>query len=157
MPEGVPALPWSLTTLFSPTAPEEAPTILSITPHTTTSVLIRWQVLSPPPCPALGGDTSGCQGSEQPLSAFPLSLPLQPPAEDKINGILLGFRLRYRELVYDSLRGFALRGHPGATWAELTRESPRPYRPWGQRLGWPGGGQWGSEQCSILCSTASRR
>ncbi|KAM4761527.1 protein sidekick-2 isoform 2-T2 [Cyanocitta cristata] len=76
----------SLTTLQA--APEEAPTILSITPHTTTSVLIRWQ----------------------------------PPAEDKINGILLGFRLRYRELVYDSLRGFSLRGigHPGASWAELT-------------------------------------
>ncbi|XP_068269359.1 LOW QUALITY PROTEIN: protein sidekick-2 [Nyctibius grandis] len=76
----------SLTTLQA--APEEAPTILSVTPHTTTSVLIRWQ----------------------------------PPAEDKINGILLGFRLRYRELVYDSLRGFAPRGtgHPGATWAELT-------------------------------------
>ncbi|NWH40270.1 SDK2 protein, partial [Chloropsis hardwickii] len=74
----------SLTTLQA--APEEAPTILSITPHTTTSVLIRWQ----------------------------------PPAEDKINGILLGFRLRYRELLHDSLRGFALRGrgHPG--WAELT-------------------------------------
>lgn len=50
---------------------------------------------------------------------------LQPPAEDKINGILLGFRLRYRELLYDSLRGFTLRGigNPGATWAELTRES----------------------------------
>ncbi|NXY79293.1 SDK2 protein, partial [Glareola pratincola] len=76
----------SLTTLQA--APEEAPTILSVTPHTTTSVLIRWQ----------------------------------PPAEDKINGILLGFRLRYRELVYDSLRGFTLRsiGNPGATWAELT-------------------------------------
>lgn len=26
------------------TAPDEAPTILSVTPHTTTSVLIRWQV-----------------------------------------------------------------------------------------------------------------
>ncbi|NXQ13525.1 SDK2 protein, partial [Peucedramus taeniatus] len=76
----------SLTTLQA--APEEAPTILSITPHTTTSVLIRWQ----------------------------------PPAEDKINGILLGFRLRYRELVHDSLRGFAPRslGHPGASWAKLT-------------------------------------
>ncbi|XP_071429878.1 protein sidekick-2 [Pithys albifrons albifrons] len=76
----------SLTTLQA--APEEAPTILSITPHTTTSVLIRWQ----------------------------------PPAEDKINGILLGFRLRYRELVYDSLRSFTLRSisNPGATWAELT-------------------------------------
>ncbi|KAM7035664.1 protein sidekick-2 [Acridotheres tristis] len=74
----------SLTTLQA--APEEAPTILSITPHTTTSVLIRWQ----------------------------------PPAEDKINGILLGFRLRYRELVYDSLRGFALRGIGHPSWAELT-------------------------------------
>ncbi|XP_025892646.1 protein sidekick-2 [Nothoprocta perdicaria] len=76
----------SLTTLQA--APEEAPTILSVTPHTTTSVLIRWQ----------------------------------PPAEDKINGILLGFRLRYRELLYDGLRGFTLRGigNPGATWAELT-------------------------------------
>ena len=40
----------SLTTRFSPAAPEEAPTILSVTPHTTTSVLIRWQVLSPLPC-----------------------------------------------------------------------------------------------------------
>lgn len=26
------------------TAPDEAPTVLSVTPHTTTSVLIRWQV-----------------------------------------------------------------------------------------------------------------
>lgn len=31
--------------VFSPVpAPDEAPTILSVTPHTTTSVLIRWQV-----------------------------------------------------------------------------------------------------------------
>ncbi|KAL4834459.1 hypothetical protein H8958_003494 [Nasalis larvatus] len=76
----------SLTTLQA--APDEAPTILSVTPHTTTSVLIRWQ----------------------------------PPAEDKINGILLGFRIRYRELRYEGLRGFTLRGinNPGATWAELT-------------------------------------
>ncbi|KAM6297613.1 protein sidekick-2 [Aegotheles albertisi] len=76
----------SLTTLQA--APEEAPTILSVTPHTTTSVLIRWQ----------------------------------PPDEDKVNGILLGFRLRYRELAYESLRGVTLRGigTPGATWAELT-------------------------------------
>ncbi|XP_072208081.1 protein sidekick-2 isoform X2 [Excalfactoria chinensis] len=79
----------SLTTLQA--APEEAPTILSVTPHTTTSVLIRWQ----------------------------------PPSEDKINGILLGFRLRYRELLYDSLRGFTLHsiGNPSATWAELTHLS----------------------------------
>ncbi|KAM9597745.1 protein sidekick-2 [Trichechus inunguis] len=76
----------SLTTLQA--APDEAPTILSVTPHTTTSVLIRWQ----------------------------------PPAEDKINGILLGFRIRYRELLSDGLRGFTLRSvqNPGAKWAELT-------------------------------------
>lgn len=49
---------------------------------------------------------------------------LQPPAEDRINGILLGFRVRYRELLYDGLRGFTLRGinNPGAKWAELTCE-----------------------------------
>ncbi|XP_071265651.1 protein sidekick-2 isoform X4 [Salvelinus alpinus] len=69
-------------------APDEAPTILSVTPHTTTSVLIRWQ----------------------------------PPSEEKINGILLGFRIRYRELLYDHLRSFSVRtaNSPSATWAELT-------------------------------------
>uniref|UniRef100_A0A673X663 Sidekick cell adhesion molecule 2 n=1 Tax=Salmo trutta TaxID=8032 RepID=A0A673X663_SALTR len=69
-------------------APDEAPTILSVTPHTTTSVLIRWQ----------------------------------PPSEEKINGILLGFRIRYRELLYDRLRSFSVRtaNSPSATWAELT-------------------------------------
>lgn len=53
----------------------------------------------------------------------PLRSP-QPPPEDKINGILLGFRIRYRELLYEGLRGFTLRGinNPGAKWAELTCE-----------------------------------
>nr|XP_028569798.1 protein sidekick-2 isoform X5 [Podarcis muralis] len=76
----------SLTTLQA--APEEAPTILSVTPHTTTSVLIRWQA----------------------------------PSEDRINGILLGFRIRYRELAYEGARGFTARsiGNPSAKWAELT-------------------------------------
>ncbi|MEE6512211.1 hypothetical protein FKM82_019129 [Ascaphus truei] len=76
----------SLTTLQD--APDEAPTILSVTPHTTTSVLIRWQA----------------------------------PAEDKVNGILLGFRVRYRELAYDGLRSFTARSinNPSAKWAELT-------------------------------------
>lgn len=61
----------------------------------------------------------------RPCLSAPLSSP-QPPAEDKINGILLGFRLRYRELAYDGLRGFTLRsiGNPGARWTELTRECP---------------------------------
>uniref|UniRef100_A0A452F1Q6 Sidekick cell adhesion molecule 2 n=1 Tax=Capra hircus TaxID=9925 RepID=A0A452F1Q6_CAPHI len=86
-PHGLPRAP-ELSCPPLPTAPDEAPTIVSVTPHTTTSVLIRWQ----------------------------------PPSEDKINGILLGFRIRYRELLYDGMRGFTLRGinNPGAKWAELT-------------------------------------
>ncbi|XP_056263637.1 protein sidekick-2 isoform X3 [Pseudoliparis swirei] len=69
-------------------APDKAPTILSVTPHTTTSVLVRWQ----------------------------------PPSEDHINGVLLGFRVRYRELHYDRLRSFTVRkvNSPSANWADLT-------------------------------------
>ncbi|XP_033896317.3 protein sidekick-2-like isoform X3 [Acipenser ruthenus] len=69
-------------------APDEAPVILSVTPHTTTSVLIRWQ----------------------------------PPSEEHVNGILLGFLIRYRELLYDGLRSFTVRtvNSPTATWTELT-------------------------------------
>ncbi|XP_039991071.1 protein sidekick-2 isoform X1 [Xiphias gladius] len=68
-------------------APDEAPTILSVTPHTTTSVLIRWQA----------------------------------PSEEKINGILLGFRIRYRELLYDRLRSYSVHTiNSVSTWAELT-------------------------------------
>ncbi|KAM7381296.1 hypothetical protein PAMA_012239 [Pampus argenteus] len=68
-------------------APDEAPAILSVTPHTTTSVLIRWQ----------------------------------PPSEEKINGILLGFRIRYRELLYDRLRSYSVHTiNSVSTWAELT-------------------------------------
>ncbi|XP_056221672.1 protein sidekick-2 isoform X2 [Seriola aureovittata] len=68
-------------------APDEAPAILSVTPHTTTSVLIRWQ----------------------------------PPSEEKINGILLGFRVRYRELLYDRLRSYSVHTITSvSTWAELS-------------------------------------
>ncbi|XP_058510217.1 protein sidekick-2 isoform X1 [Solea solea] len=69
-------------------APDKAPTILSVTPHTTTSVLVRWQ----------------------------------PPSEDHINGVLLGFRVRFRELHYDRLRSFTVRtvNSPSADWADLT-------------------------------------
>ncbi|XP_043941066.1 protein sidekick-2 [Protopterus annectens] len=76
----------SITTLQA--APDDAPVILSVTPHTTTSVLVRWQA----------------------------------PTEEKINGILLGFRIRYRELVYDNLRTFTVRNvnDPAARWTELT-------------------------------------
>ncbi|XP_018424454.1 PREDICTED: protein sidekick-2 [Nanorana parkeri] len=79
----------SLTTLQA--APDDSPFVISVTPHTTTSVLIRWQ----------------------------------PPAEDKINGILLGFRIRYRELVYDGMRSFTVHNikNPDTKWAELTCKS----------------------------------
>uniref|UniRef100_A0A674DSG4 Sidekick cell adhesion molecule 2 n=1 Tax=Salmo trutta TaxID=8032 RepID=A0A674DSG4_SALTR len=71
-------------------APDEAPTILSVTPHTTTSVLIRWQ----------------------------------HPSEEKINGILLGFRIRYRELMYDRLRSFSVRtaNSPSNTWTDKSSQ-----------------------------------
>ncbi|XP_043956286.1 protein sidekick-2 isoform X1 [Gambusia affinis] len=68
--------------------PDKSPTILSVTPHTTTSVLVRWQ----------------------------------PPSEDHLNGVLLGFRVRYRELHYDRLRSFSVRtvNSPSANWADFT-------------------------------------
>ncbi|KAJ4932428.1 hypothetical protein JOQ06_010850 [Pogonophryne albipinna] len=68
-------------------APDKPPTILSVTPHTTTSVLVRWQ----------------------------------PPTEDHINGVLLGFRVRFRELHYDRIRSFTVRtvNSPSARWADL--------------------------------------
>lgn len=49
---------------------------------------------------------------------------LQTPSEEQINGILLGFRIRYRELHYDRLRTFTVRtiNNPMASWAELTGE-----------------------------------
>uniref|UniRef100_A0A3P8VT00 Sidekick cell adhesion molecule 2 n=1 Tax=Cynoglossus semilaevis TaxID=244447 RepID=A0A3P8VT00_CYNSE len=39
---------------------------------------------------------------------------------DHINGVLLGFRVRYRELHYDHLRSFTVRAGPSANWADLT-------------------------------------
>ncbi|XP_036408661.1 protein sidekick-2-like [Megalops cyprinoides] len=68
--------------------PDEAPTILSVTPHTMTSVLVRWQ----------------------------------PPPEEGINGVLLGFRVRYRELLYNRQHSYTIRtiSSPSASWAELT-------------------------------------
>ncbi|KAJ8383065.1 hypothetical protein SKAU_G00038430 [Synaphobranchus kaupii] len=68
--------------------PDDAPTILSVTPHTMTSVLVRWQ----------------------------------PPSEERINGVLLGFRVRYRELHYDRLHSFTIQtiSSPSVSWAELT-------------------------------------
>uniref|UniRef100_A0A8C7STJ0 Sidekick cell adhesion molecule 2 n=1 Tax=Oncorhynchus mykiss TaxID=8022 RepID=A0A8C7STJ0_ONCMY len=48
----------------------------------------------------------------------------QHPSEEKINGILLGFRIRYRELMYDRLRSVSIRtaNSPSNTWTELNCE-----------------------------------
>ncbi|KAG9337888.1 hypothetical protein JZ751_027540 [Albula glossodonta] len=82
--------------------PDEAPTILSVTPHTMTSVLLRWQASDG----ILSWDCGKCH----------------PPPEERINGVLLGFRVRYRELFYDRLHSFTIRtvSNPSASWAELT-------------------------------------
>lgn len=57
-------------------------------------------------------------------SSFP---PPQPPSEEKINGILLGFRLRYRELLYDRLRGYSAHAISSiSAWADLTGEADFP-------------------------------
>uniref|UniRef100_A0AAQ6A2M4 Sidekick cell adhesion molecule 2b n=1 Tax=Amphiprion ocellaris TaxID=80972 RepID=A0AAQ6A2M4_AMPOC len=47
----------------------------------------------------------------------------QPPSEEKINGILLGFRIRYRELLYDRLRSYIHTLSSASSWAELTELS----------------------------------
>ena len=61
-----------------------------------------------------------------PISRVPLSRDPQPPVEEKINGILLGFRIRFRELLYDRLRSYSLRTitSPSTTWTELTGGCP---------------------------------
>uniref|UniRef100_A0A8C5N9E1 Sidekick cell adhesion molecule 2b n=1 Tax=Gouania willdenowi TaxID=441366 RepID=A0A8C5N9E1_GOUWI len=53
------------------------------------------------------------------LSVVPC-VPSQPPSEEKINGIPLGFRIRYRELLYDRLRSYV---SSASSWAELTELS----------------------------------
>lgn len=58
------------------------------------------------------------------LAQLPISPPPpQPPSEEKINGILLGFRLRYRELLYDRLRSYSAHAISSiSAWADLTGE-----------------------------------
>uniref|UniRef100_A0A8C7N9N6 Sidekick cell adhesion molecule 2 n=1 Tax=Oncorhynchus kisutch TaxID=8019 RepID=A0A8C7N9N6_ONCKI len=47
----------------------------------------------------------------------------QHPSEEKINGILLGFGIRYRELMYDRLRSVSVRtaNSPSNTWTDLIK------------------------------------
>ncbi|XP_072916750.1 protein sidekick-1 isoform X1 [Hemitrygon akajei] len=49
----------------------------------------------------------------------------QPPKEESLNGILMGFRIYYRELTYDHVPGFNTQpiGEPSALQGELTSES----------------------------------
>uniref|UniRef100_A0A3Q2XUG2 Sidekick cell adhesion molecule 2 n=1 Tax=Hippocampus comes TaxID=109280 RepID=A0A3Q2XUG2_HIPCM len=68
----------------------------------------------------------GCRDRRWPsifLSSF-YSPGQSPPSEDHINGVLLGFRVRYRELSYDRLRSFTVRAanNPPPSWADLTGE-----------------------------------
>ncbi|XP_018771408.2 protein sidekick-1 isoform X3 [Serinus canaria] len=71
--------------------PDEPPSSVLVTPHTTSSVLVQWQ----------------------------------PPRVESVNGLLLGYRIYYRELDYDSGAGAESRTiqSPSALRAELTPQS----------------------------------
>lgn len=119
---------WSvLLYVYFLTAPDKAPTIISVTPHTTTSVLLRWKVmlLLPLFTDVVGIALLTIMSLKHLIKTDDLlRYNLQTPSEEQINGILLGFRIRYRELHYDRLRTFTVRtiNNPMANWAELTGE-----------------------------------
>uniref|UniRef100_A0A8B9TCV8 Sidekick cell adhesion molecule 1 n=1 Tax=Anas platyrhynchos TaxID=8839 RepID=A0A8B9TCV8_ANAPL len=70
--------------------PDEPPSSVLVTPHTTSSVLVQWQ----------------------------------PPKAESLNGLLLGYRIYYRELDYDTGSGTESKTikNPSALRAELTRK-----------------------------------
>ncbi|CAM9401214.1 unnamed protein product [Lampetra planeri] len=67
--------PWSrpVTARTKESAPDKAPSILSVMPHTPSSVLVQWE----------------------------------PPMEESVNGVLLGYRILYRELPLEGSRVIA--------------------------------------------------
>ncbi|RMC17644.1 hypothetical protein DUI87_05308 [Hirundo rustica rustica] len=69
--------------------PDEPPSSVLVTPHTTSSVLVQWQ----------------------------------PPKVESLNGLLLGYRIYYRELDYDAGPGTESKNiqNPSALRAELTQ------------------------------------
>ncbi|KAM7007347.1 protein sidekick-1 [Passerculus sandwichensis] len=71
--------------------PDEPPSSVLVTPHTTSSVLVQWQ----------------------------------PPRMESVNGLLLGYRIYYRELDYDTGAGAESKTiqNPSALRAELTPQS----------------------------------
>ncbi|KAM8798404.1 protein sidekick-1 [Eudromia elegans] len=71
--------------------PDEPPSSVLVTPHTTSSVLVQWQ----------------------------------PPKVESLNGLLLGYRIYYRELDYDTGTGAESKTvkNPSALRAELTPQS----------------------------------
>ncbi|XP_066185864.1 protein sidekick-1 [Sylvia atricapilla] len=71
--------------------PDEPPSSVLVTPHTTSSVLVQWQ----------------------------------PPKVESLNGLLLGYRIYYRELDYDTGPGTESKNiqNPSALRAELTPQS----------------------------------
>ncbi|XP_007941083.1 protein sidekick-1 [Orycteropus afer afer] len=72
-------------------APGEPPSLISVTPHTTSSVLVHWQ----------------------------------PPRDESLNGLLVGYRIYYRELEYEAGPGAEAKAvkNPSALRAELTAHS----------------------------------
>ncbi|XP_078273747.1 protein sidekick-1 isoform X2 [Rhinoraja longicauda] len=60
-----------------------------------------------------------------PRSTTSVLVQWQPPKQESLNGILLGFRLYYRELTYENVPGFSTQhvGDPSAVQTELTPES----------------------------------
>ncbi|XP_027730561.1 protein sidekick-1 isoform X1 [Vombatus ursinus] len=71
--------------------PGEPPSCVSVTPHTTSSVLVQWQ----------------------------------PPRDESLNGLLVGYRIYYRELEYEAGPGTESKSvkNPSALRAELTPQS----------------------------------
>ncbi|XP_074056656.1 protein sidekick-1 isoform X4 [Macrotis lagotis] len=71
--------------------PGEPPSCVSVTPHTTSSVLVQWQ----------------------------------PPRDESLNGLLVGYRIYYRELEYEAGPGTESKTvkNPSALRAELTPQS----------------------------------
>ncbi|XP_006889806.1 PREDICTED: protein sidekick-1-like [Elephantulus edwardii] len=71
--------------------PAEPPSLVSVTPHTTSSVLVQWQ----------------------------------PPRDESLNGLLMGYRIYYRELESEAGLGIKAKTqkNPSALRAELTAHS----------------------------------
>ncbi|KAK4813575.1 hypothetical protein QYF61_011804 [Mycteria americana] len=118
--------------------PGEPPSSVLVTPHTTSSVLVQWQPLTlciingyihqralrpvaQDPWQPLPGVTDICCDAR--LNELVLNVNVfQPPKVESLNGLLLGYRIYYRELDYDTGSGTESKTiqNPSALRAELT-------------------------------------